>query len=251
MALKKIRIIIIALLLLLPAGGISAQETVKSEKTFILEGYFFNECPVDFNHLKGAMSIETANGTKATGLLSKEPISEKIKRKAISKELIPEADILLDMYNESAYQMSRKSLSNDNKLKEGDKFPQFSATDIDGKTWTNNDIEGKVMVLNCWFTGCKPCRAEMPELSKWKEEMPDVMFFSSTYERNETARPVLDKTGFSWIPIVNDRQFKEYIGSEGYPLTIVVGKDGNIVQVERGTSPEKREKLRQTIESLR
>lgn len=247
----KIRNIITAILLLISAIGLSAQETVKPEKIFIIDGYFFNECPVDLNILKGMMSIETADGVKATGILIKEPINDKIKRKAISKELIPEADILLDMYNESTYQMRRGPLSNTYKLKVGDKFPQFLATDMNGKTWTNRDIGGKVMVLNCWFTGCKPCRAEMPELSGWKKDMPDVMFFSSTYEKEETARPVLEKTGFNWIPFINDRQFKDYVGSEGYPLTIVVDKDGNIVQIERGTSPEQREKLRQTIESLR
>lgn len=81
--------------------------------------------------------------------------------------------------------------------------------------------------------------------------MPDVMFFSSTYERPETARPVLEKQQFNWIPLVNDTIFKNYIGSNGYPMTVVVDKDGIIRQVEFGTTPLQREKLKQTIQSLR
>lgn len=54
--------------------------------------------------------------------------------------------------------------------------------------------------------------------------MPDVMFFSSTFEDAATARPVLEKQGFSWIPLVGDTQFKEWIDETGYPLTIVVDK---------------------------
>ena len=245
------RKIFITSILLLVFAVLNAQEKSKPENIYIVEGYFFDKIPVNLSDLKGMMSIETANGVKATGLLSKNPIGDDLIQKAISNDLIPEADILLDMYNESAYQMNRKPLSNNDKLKEGDKLPSFYATDINGKIWTNSDVEGKVMVLNCWFTGCKPCRAEMPELSLWKDEMPDVMFFSSTYEKEETARPVLEKTGFNWIPLVNDRQFKEFVGQEGYPLTIVVDKDGIVVMVERGTSPEQREKLKQTILSLR
>lgn len=242
---------VLILCLLLYGIRMAAQSTSKPERIFIAEGYFFNEIPVDFKQLDGMTSIETANGTKAIGLFIKEPISEEAKQKAIPSDLIPEWEILLEIFNENLYKSKRGPLSSEEKLKTGDKFPSFSATDLSGKIWTDTDVKGKVMVLNCWFTGCKPCRAEMPELSQWKEEMPDVMFFSSTYEKAETARLVLEKTGFNWIPIVYDRQFKEYVGAEGYPMTIIVDKDGFIMQIEHGTSPAQREKLKQTIQSLR
>ncbi|MDE6322216.1 MAG: TlpA family protein disulfide reductase, partial [Muribaculaceae bacterium] len=136
-------------------------------------------------------------------------------------------------------------------IRVGDSFPRFAATDIDGRTWTNADVEGRVMVLNLWFTGCGPCRREMPELSTWKDEMPEVMFFSSTYEAPEIARQVLDKGHFNWIPLVNDTQFKEWIGGNGYPLTIVVDKSGKIAAYEYGTSPEQRASLKKVITDLR
>ena len=91
----------------------------------------------------------------------------------------------------------------------------------------------------------------MPELSEWKDEMPDVMFFSSTYETPEVARQVLDKVRFNWIPIVNDTQFCEWVGDRGYPMTIIINKEGKIAMIEFGTSPEKREAIKQTIKSLR
>lgn len=228
-----------------------AQESKVSEKLYIIDGCFFNEIPMDHSLIDGLMSIKTANGTKAFGISLKEPLPEESKKYAIPEELVPEADILLDMYNEKKERMIRFSVASEELLKVGDKFPEFTARDINGKTWTDADVAGRVMVLNCWFTGCGPCRAEMPELSEWKNEMPDVMFFSSTYEKPEIARPVLDKTGFNWIPLVNDAQFKEYIGSNGYPMTVVVDKEGTIVQVEYSTSPLQREKLKRTIDELR
>lgn len=107
------------------------------------------------------------------------------------------------------------------------------------------------MVLNLWFTGCGPCRKEMPELSTWKDTMPDVMFFSSTYETPEIARQVLDKVNFNWIHLVNDTQFKNWIGGNGYPLTIIIDKDGKIAAFEYGTSPEQRAALKNKILELR
>lgn len=228
--------------------GISARD---AKKIYIIDGYFFYEIPMDQSLLDGLMPITTANGTKAFGLSLKQPLPEEAKKYAVAKDSIPEADILLEMYNEKKDRMIRFSVSKNALLKVGDKFPGFTAEDIDGRTWTDADIAGKVMVLNCWFTGCGPCRAEMPELSEWKNEMPDVMFFSSTYESPATARPVIEKTGFNWITLVNDKQFKEYIGSNGYPMTVVVDRNGNIAQIEYGTSPLQRERLLQTIRSLR
>lgn len=233
------------------AVSANAQDAQKAKKIYIIEGYFFHEIPMDKSLLNGLMTISTANGTKATGLYLKEPLPEEAKQYAIPASQIPEAEILIEMFNEKQGKIIRFSMASEELLKVGDKFPQFTAHDIDGNEWNSSDVEGKVMVLNCWFTGCGPCRAEMPELSEWKNEMPDVMFFSATYESPETARPVLEKTGFNWIPLVNDTQFKEYIGSNGYPMTIVVGKDGKIAQIEYGTTPLQRDKLKQTIQSLR
>lgn len=247
---KIFRYLIAAVAIVLSVGGF-AEEIKKYDKLYILDGYFFSEIPVDMSLLDGMISIQTANGVKAFGMTLKEPLPEEAKKYAIPKEGIPEADIMLDMYNEQKGRMIRFSTGKVKTIRVGDKFPRFTARDIEGKTWTDADVAGKVMVLNCWFTGCGPCRAEMPELSEWKNEMPDVMFFSSTYEKPETARPVLERTGFNWIPLVNDTQFKEYIGANGYPMTIVVDKNGTVAQIEFGTSPLQREKLKQTINSLR
>lgn len=247
---KLLKFIFVAIAIALAVGA-SAQDTQKPRKIYIIEGYFFHEIPMDKSLLNGMIMIKTANGTKATGLTMKEPLPEDAKRFAIPNEQVPEADILLEMFNEKRNKMLHFSISTEELLKVGDSFPQFTAHDIDGKEWKSADVEGKIMVLNCWFTGCGPCRAEMPELSKWKNEMPDVMFFSATYEKSETARPVIESTGFNWIHLVKDTQFKEYIGKNGYPMTIVVGKDGKIAQIEYGTTPLQREKLKQTIQSLR
>lgn len=251
---NRLKILIISLFLLI--GVVYAQN---SKKIIILNGYFFNELPAavknnQFSQDMKLFTIKTPNGTSAVCMVAPSiNLSEESLQYAIPVESVPEGEELLRRYNE---QKDEKGISftmgaSTPTIKIGDKFPEFTANDIDGKTWTNADITGKVAVFNLWFTGCGPCRKEMPELSTWKDEMPDVMFFSSTYETPDVARQVLDKVNFNWIPLVNDKQFKEWIGSNGYPLTIVVDKSGNITDFEYGTSPEQRASLKSKISELR
>lgn len=230
------------------------------KKVIILNGYFFNELPaaVKNNVLPQDINmffIETPDATKAVCMYSPSIVlTEESLQYAVPVEDVKEGKELLRRYNEQkerAQGLGFTIAATKPLIKVGDKFPDFSATDIAGKTWTNADVDGKVMVLNLWFTGCGPCRGEMPELSEWKVEMPDVMFFSSTYEAPEIARQVLDKINFNWIPLVNDTQFKEFMGSKGYPLTIIVDKSGIIAAFEYGTSPEQRASLKNKISELR
>jgi thiol-disulfide isomerase/thioredoxin len=127
--------------------------------------------------------------------------------------------------------------------KPGDSFPPFSEKDMEGNTWTNDSILGRVMVLNLWYSGCGPCRAEMPELSTWKEQLPNVMFFSATFHDAETAKRITDKHHFTWTHLVEAKDMMSWIGAEGFPLTIVVDKKGIVRYAIHGTNETTREKI--------
>ena len=226
---------LLAILALTVGFVATTQNTPKKRKFVIIENYFFKSIPVASSQITGMSMVSTPNGTKATGVILANPLPEAAEHKA----RFAEAKVL------------KLKTAIDETVEIGSKFPEFKAVDIDGKEWSTADVAGKPMVLNLWFTGCGPCRSEMPELSQWKNEMPDIMFFSATYEDADRARPVIERQGFNWIPLVNDTQFKEWIGAQGYPMTIVVDKAGTIVHVEYGTSPVQREELKKIIESVR
>ena len=227
-------------------------QSSKSQKLIVIDGHFFNEMPVSKQSIAKMHMLQTPNGTMALGLELSIELSEEALKHALPLEQVPEADVLLQRYNEakSASSSLNVVIAKKSMLKVGDKFPDFTATDINGKQWTQEDIKGKVMVLNLWFSGCGPCRAEMPELSTWKNEMPDVMFFSATYESAEIARPIIEKQGFIWIHLIDNTQFKEFVGNNGYPMTIIVDKAGVVAMIEFGTSPTQRTKLKEEIRKL-
>ena len=230
---------------------ISAQQPTQKDKLILIDGYFFNEMPIAKSEIKGMQFISTPNGVTAIELKVENPLPESALKLAIPVEQVPEGAELLKRASQSQAKTLAISVKKAESIEIGSNFPQFTAHDIDGKTWTSDDIVGKPMVLNLWFSGCGPCRSEMPELSQWKDEMPDVMFFSATYEDAETARPVIDKQGFNWIALVDDKQFVAMMGEQGYPMTIVINKEGVISHVEYGTSPTQREELKKKIEEIR
>ncbi len=256
---RNISLMLVLVFAMSAIGAVAQEKTSTSERVTIINGKFFSNMKETLAKVKVTAGmqifmISTPNGSKAAGIKLAAPLSEDVLRDTIPMAQVPEGAELLRRFEEAQQRMGGMTLSEDKRgplIKAGDKFPEFSATDIDGKTWSSADVKGKVMVLNLWFTGCGPCRAEMPELSTWKNEMPEVMFFSSTYETAEIARPVIEARQFNWIPLINDTLFHKYIGDNGYPLTIVVDKEGVVAMAEYGASDAKRKALKEKIKSLR
>src|SRR5699024_8745511 len=51
--------------------------------------------------------------------------------------------------------------------------PDFTLTNINGKSFTLSEHEGKVVVLNIWATWCSPCRKEIPDFVEMQKNMKD------------------------------------------------------------------------------
>ncbi|MFZ1572482.1 MAG: TlpA disulfide reductase family protein, partial [Candidatus Kapaibacterium sp.] len=49
--------------------------------------------------------------------------------------------------------------------------PNIKWTSSDGTSKSLNDYKGKVVMLNFWATWCPPCRAELPDIVKLRNEL--------------------------------------------------------------------------------
>ena len=215
---------------------------------FLSNGYFFREMPKLPDGEKSIMRLKDKEGNSLVVINVDATLPKSLIRQAIPREQVHNADQFLNGLNmmHEMGELTRANVKADGTFyspKAGEPFPQFNEKDMDGRTWTNDSIRGRVMVLNLWYSGCGPCRAEMPELSTWKEQLPNVMFFSATFHDAETAKRITDKHHFTWTHLVEAKDMMSWIGTEGFPLTIVVDKKGIVRHAVHGTNEMKREEL--------
>ena len=245
--------ILAILLALLPLMTFAQEERIDTVvPKFLSNGYFFREMPQLPDGETTMSRLKDNEGNSIIVINVDATLPKSVIRKAIPREQVHNADQFLKGLNIMATmkELTQAGVKADGTFyypKPGDSFPPFSEKDMEGNTWTNDSIRGRVMVLNLWYSGCGPCRAEMPELSTWKEQLPNVMFFSATFHDAETTKRIIDKHHFTWTHLVEAKDMMSWIGTEGFPLTIVVDKKGIVRYAVHGTNETTRAELLKII----
>lgn len=58
----------------------------------------------------------------------------------------------------------------------------FALTALDGQTHRLSDYRGQWVVVNFWATWCKPCRKEIPDLSRLHDAREDITVLGLAFE---------------------------------------------------------------------
>ena len=125
---------------------------------------------------------------------------------------------------------------------EASPFKNFSGQDLDGNSVDDSLFSGNaVTVVNFWFTGCKPCVAELSALNDLNEALKEmggevVGINTETFDGNEDAikeaKEVLESQGADYrnLSISSDSDAGKYASEiMAFPTTILVDRNGNIV----------------------
>ncbi len=135
--------------------------------------------------------------------------------------------------------------------------PGFTLPNLQGQSVSLDEYTGQVVLLNFWATWCRDCAKEMPEFETLyqayqkkglavlaialdKEGRPAVETFLQ-HEHLELTYPILlDPEGvaarsyrLSWVPV-----------------TVVIGRDGQIIETILGARPWGEEEVMNSIEQL-
>jgi peroxiredoxin len=110
----------------------------------------------------------------------------------------------------------------------GKEIGDYSVVDVAGKTYTRDELKGKVVVLNFWFKDATPCKAEIPELNKLvkKYKAKNVVFLAPTYDPLEDVTEFLKKMPFNYIICTDVDQMIIDLKISKYPTHVVVDKQG-------------------------
>ncbi len=123
----------------------------------------------------------------------------------------------------------------------GTQAPDFSLTDINGNTISLQQSKGKVIVLNFWFTSCKPCIDEIPELNEVFENYKlntDVVFASITFNQINQVKSFLTKHAIQYPVFADAMSTIDLFGIKSYPTNIVIGKNGRYFEYINGGFPK-------------
>jgi thiol-disulfide isomerase/thioredoxin len=122
----------------------------------------------------------------------------------------------------------------------GEQRPDFTLTDLNGKSRQAGEWDGKVMMINFWATWCPPCRREIPAFVKLYENYKDqgLVIVGIALDSRQNA---IDFTGPMLVdyPILVAEQegiglTREYGNDLGVlPYTVFVDRHGKIVKTAR------------------
>ncbi|WP_216629175.1 TlpA family protein disulfide reductase [Sphingobacterium lumbrici] len=135
----------------------------------------------------------------------------------------------------------------------GKKADDFTAKDINGADVSLSQYKGKkVVVLNFWFTRCKPCVAEMPLLNKLVEQYKgkDVEFISLCNDDEKTINEFLKTHKFDYRIVANTLKLANKYKITGFPTSVVIDKDSKVSFFEMGGSDKIGEHLKKAIDSV-
>jgi len=167
---------------------------------------------------------------------SKKPVKNKKSQNRNIQILIAVITILLV----SALLLSSQ-LSQQNGIQKaiiGKSVGEFSLLDLENKSVSLSDYQGKYVLLNAWATWCPPCRAEMPDLNEFHQAHQDKGFeilAINAGESRDTAAAFSEALGLDFkILLDTDGTVLTGLGISGFPTSILVDPEGKVAMIHIG-----------------
>lgn len=121
-------------------------------------------------------------------------------------------------------------------LRVGSAAPAFRLQNLAGQPVSLADFRGKVVYLDFWYSGCRPCLAEAPAAARLRRQFRHraVVFVGISVDtqvelwRRTVAEHALDGPGTVHLLDPEGYRAVRPYGIQGYPTYWIIGRDGRI-----------------------
>jgi cytochrome c biogenesis protein CcmG/thiol:disulfide interchange protein DsbE len=136
----------------------------------------------------------------------------------------------------------------------GDSAPDFSIAADNGRTITNSNFGGKLLVLNFWATWCPPCIEEIPSLNEFQRQFArsGVVVLGVSVDKDEKLyRDFLSKASISFLTARDpDNKINAEYGTLKFPETYIIDGRGKVVRKLINAQNWMSERMIRDVESL-
>jgi thiol-disulfide isomerase/thioredoxin len=113
----------------------------------------------------------------------------------------------------------------------GTKMNMLSGKAMDGLRIDKKTTAGKIVVVNFWFIGCPPCKAEIPELNNLAAENAgntDIIFVAVGLDKIWEVKDFIKQKPFNYHHITEASRLCQSYGVNLFPTNVIIDKKGII-----------------------
>ena len=126
-----------------------------------------------------------------------------------------------------------------------EKAVEIDAETVEGGPLDLADLRGEVVVVNVWWSGCAPCRLEMPMLVEASEELDAKFVGINTRDPSIASVRAFEEAAGVTYPSYYDPggetllAFGSRFSPRAMPSTLVLDREGRVAAVISGAIPSK------------
>lgn len=118
-------------------------------------------------------------------------------------------------------------------LDTGKPAPGFKTDDIDGHVQSLENYQGRIVLLDFWYTTCVPCIKDAPRLADLHEKHADdgLRIIGISPDSESNVREFTEKFGHDWPQVlesIEDPIHTDY-RVRGYPAKFLIDREGKII----------------------
>jgi len=118
----------------------------------------------------------------------------------------------------------------------GGAAPEFRLPETGGEVVALSDLRGKKVLLNFWGTWCPPCREELPTLTRFAREHPEVAVLGLAVDSGnlDTLRKAKEHYGIGFSVLRSDDVVQQAYGVKRLPTTFLLDEQGLVARYKVG-----------------